>query len=282
MQQISFSITLSSPSFLDRRLYATRGSHIGSYIECTICFRTCRVIAEKSSLALECGHMIQCTECRDYNLEKILRCENCCSRVLSYFPGGCSTNCPRNTETIKASALCVVCSSHLRKEARCCRQSNIQKQCKKQLRSCMTVLVQRPSLIPNPTPKDRPCSHYTLCQFCQSAITKGHRSSTACKACRKSAKRKRSSFVESTESKEEPPRKKRACTLGTLAEIASQESINIGDNTMSNMSNIPKMPTISNIPRMPSISNININAQPKKEELRFGSKCGVPIWALVN
>lgn len=128
--------------------------------------------------------MIPCSECRDYNIEKVLRCEKCCIEITGTFVGGCSPTCLREEETTKVSALCTICSSHLRKEARCCKNSKELAKCKKIIRNKTIVFVQSPNIINNPTPKDRPCSHYTLCQYCKNAIVKGHRSSTACKTCR--------------------------------------------------------------------------------------------------
>ena len=201
--------------------------------------------------------MIQCTECRDYNLEKMLRCERCCIEIVGIFPSGCSPNCPRNSTTVKATALCAVCGSHLRKEARCCKSSPLLKECKKKMRRYITVLVQNPSLIKSPTPQDRPCSHYTLCQFCKNSVTKGHRSSTACKLCRTSKKRP-SNPIEYTEA---PPLKKQ-CTLGTLAQLAEtfEES--------------------------ESASSSKTLESPEREHPhspRFGESVGsVPVWALLN
>ena len=128
--------------------------------------------------------MKQCTECRDYNIEKISRCENCCNKILKEFTSGCSTDCLRNEQTVKASALCLLCGNHLRKEARCCKNSSQLKHIKKKLRKHTVVLVQDPALVLNPKVTDRPCSHYTLCQYCKKSIIKGHRSNTACKDCK--------------------------------------------------------------------------------------------------
>uniref|UniRef100_A0A7S4MFE0 Uncharacterized protein n=1 Tax=Vannella robusta TaxID=1487602 RepID=A0A7S4MFE0_9EUKA len=269
MQRPTFTVVLTSASFLNRRLYSVTDRTTNLCVECTVCQCESHVVPEKSSLALECGHMIQCTECRDYNLEKIMRCEKCCKDIIGYFQEGCSPDCPRNTSTVKASALCAVCGSHLRKEAKCCRGSDNLKQCKKQLRACMTVLVQRPTLIDNPTAKDRPCSHYTLCQFCKSSVTKGHRSSTACKRCRTSKKRAASLKVDRVEPPVSPRRKKR-CTLGALAALAGQMVDEDSDDDLAMDISSDSTPQNSSPHNSPP------------DTLRFGPKCGAPIWALVN
>merc|ERR1712137_510350 len=204
---------------------------------------------------------VQCTECRDYNLEKIMRCQKCCSDILGYFVEGCSSDCPRNVSTVKASALCAVCGSHLRKEAKCCRASDSIKQCKKLLRSSMTVFVQRPALIPSPSQKeDRPCSHYTLCQFCKSNVTKGHRSSTACKIC-KTVKKKSASVMIPKKDRELSPERKKRCTLSALSALVE---VIFDEDEMETSPPVLSEPTITDTP------------------LRFGPKCGAPIWALVN
>lgn len=232
---------------------------------CTFCLQESKVIPEKSSLALQCGHMIQCTECRDYNLEKIMRCEKCCRDILGCFIEGCSENCARNTSTVKASALCAVCGSHLRKEAKCCRGSDSLKETKKLLRSCMTVLVQRPTLIKNPSPKDRPCSHYTLCQYCKTSVIKGHRSSTVCKVCKNLKKRPLDTLKDA-----EIPNPKKQCTLGALAEIADEIDKKQENEPKTNSNNS------NDIPKTETTEKNGLTG------LRFGPKCGAPIWALVN
>jgi len=263
MSSSTFTVVLSSPSFLNRRLFSSRDQDkTNVFVCCTVCRKESRIIPEKSSLALKCGHMIQCTECRDYNLEKIMRCQKCCRDILGYFVEGCSPQCPRNIPTVKVSALCAVCGSHLRKEAKCCRSSESIKQCKKLLRSCMTVFVQHPSLISSPTQNDRPCSHYTLCQFCKSNVTKGHRSSTACKVCR-SVKKKSASVMIPKKDREVSPERKKRCTLGALSELVEEIFRDEEDDDV--------METSS-----------PASSEPTDTALRFGPKCGAPIWALVN
>lgn len=153
-------------------------------IDCPICCQKQEVIITKKMIKLSCDHMKQCTECRDYNIEKISRCEHCCNKILNEFTSGCSSDCLRNEQTVKASALCLLCGNHLRKEARCCKNSSQLKHIKKKLRKHTVVLVQDSALVLNPRVTDRPCSHYTLCQYCKKSIIKGHRSNTACKECK--------------------------------------------------------------------------------------------------
>jgi len=251
-----------------------------------------KLITERSTLTLQCNHMIQCTECRDYNLEKTMRCESCCKEIAGYFPGGCGANCPRNSLTVKASALCAVCGSHLRKEARCCKSSEAMKKCKKKLRSCMTVLVQRPSLVASPSPRDRPCSHYTLCQFCKSSVTKGHRSSTACRVCRNTKKRP-VSFSNLGGEREPPCKVDKRCTLGTLAELAGayEDDERPDDEGFSSSGADSPMDVDGDSPGIsPGVSPYRGRSSTavgsptfnKRQALRFGERGGAPIWALVN
>lgn len=257
-------------------------------MECAVCRKESRIIPEKSSLALECGHMIQCTECRDYNLEKLMRCEKCCTEILGFFVGGCSPSCLRHTSTVKASALCAICGSHLRKEARCCRSSDTLKKCKHQLRTTVTVLVQRPTLIKNPSPKDRPCSHYTLCQHCKKNVTKGHRSSTSCKICKNTNKRPAIVMESGIKEKDKIyPEPKKRCLLQTLADAVNTEMNDLPPVTKAENSPLPsinhKTPTTHQSPESTETLTSSTTTPPSTvyADGRYG-KCGIPIWALVN
>lgn len=244
---------------------------------CSYCKEESNIISQHNSIvALDCGHMIQCTECRDYNLEKMMRCENCCMKILNEFPPGCGPNCPRNTFTVKASALCAICGSHLRKEARCCKSTSSMKECKKKLRSKITVLVQKPSLIENPTPKDRPCSHYTLCQQCKSSITKGHRSNTTCKVCRNPDSKKRK-FTLTTEDYYEPPAKVPRTLFPTTYTPATEISVTVPRSTI--IDSPPRTPITED--SSPDVNDIKYTETPSSSS-RFGKSGASPIWAVLN
>lgn len=142
--------------------------------------------------------------------------------------------------------------------------------CKKKIRARTIVFVQNPSLVKNPSPKDRPCSHYTLCQYCKKSIVKGHRSSTACKSCKLQVvegtlvppkKRNRVQFCLDTGMNHYVPPAKRVCTqppsgLDTLASLAHQETIK---------------------------SEYKIKQEkPTNPGWRFGEFCRIPVHALLG
>lgn len=159
---------------------------LGCMLECSMCRNQVQVVVTPAGISTNCQHMIQCNECRDYFVEKLARCERCASDfTTTVFPSGCSEECPRHTHTSKSSALCPMCDSKLRKESKCCKNSADIKRLRATLRNSVSVLVQDPRhWISHPSTKSRPCSHYNLCQYCQSSIIKGHRSTTSCKSCR--------------------------------------------------------------------------------------------------
>uniref|UniRef100_A0A7S4ML02 RING-type domain-containing protein n=1 Tax=Vannella robusta TaxID=1487602 RepID=A0A7S4ML02_9EUKA len=237
-QPMSASISLESPIFLTRQLVTIpEDEENPSAVYCPICSCNRTVTIENQVITVDCGHLIPCTECRDYNIEKVLRCESCCRGITGKWVEGCNESCPRFEETTKVSALCSICSSHLRKEARCCRNTPPMGICKQKIRSKTAVFVQNPKLVKNPTPKDRPCSHFSLCQFCKKSIVKGHRSSTACKSCKSkvaegsmspSKKRNRIQFCLETGINQYVPPTKAKCaspsSLDALAKIAEVES----------------------------------------------------------
>jgi hypothetical protein len=202
---------------------------------CSTCRRNQSIRMCGSVATIECGHLLPCSECRDYNIEKVLRCERCCNHIIGDFVKGCSPTCHRNEETNKTSAMCVICDSHLRKEAKCCRASSKIANARHAIRSATFVLVELPPQKEHPTPKDRPCSHFSLCQYCKSSIIKGHRSNTACKNCKSKLlqgtisppqKRSRVHFcMETGHNPYVPPIKRQhlPSQLHALAELAAQE-----------------------------------------------------------
>ena len=215
--------------------------------------------------------MIPCTECRDYNIEKVLRCEQCCRSVLGYFIEGCSPACPRNEETTKVSALCSICNSHLRKESRCCRYTKTLTACKKLIRAKTVVFVQNPSVVENPTPKDRPCSHYSLCQHCKKAIVKGHRSSTACKDC------KLKPIITGNETQQSSPQKR------TKVQFCLETGMNLYVPPTKKPRLESSLDTLANLAKEETEKESIVTKHKEFEPgWRFGEFCRIPVTSLLS
>ena len=193
-------------------------------------------------------------------MEKILRCKECCESVTDRFIEGCCDTCPRNEDTAKVSALCVVCDKPMRKEAKCCRNSDSIRKLKKEIRQRTVVFVQNPYLVENPCSKDRPCSHFSLCQYCKQSIVKGHRTTTACKSCKAKLTDGRIS-----------PKKKRS-----RIQFCMESGINQYTPPPKKQFLPPRQATLYNIVNdtEPHISEPNI-------ENRFGEGCRIPVSALL-
>jgi len=177
---------LNTTSFLQKKLIILGEGTINKELEtqCTLCCNTVAVEQHSSCIRTSCKHLEHCTECRDYQIEKIFRCELCSVKLLGFFPDYCSNTCARRSVTRKSSALCSLCNAHLRKECKTCKGTIAFKRFKQSLKGLIYTLVRAPFTV---GPQDfRPCAHYGLCKLCNKNIAKGHKGNSICHACRDS------------------------------------------------------------------------------------------------
>ena len=137
---------------------------------------------EPNSFSLSCSHMEQCTECREYQIEKLFRCVNCCNTILNQTQHYCGESCGRREVTIKSTALCCVCKGHLQKECKACKKGATFKIAKKAFKKRLFLLVRSPALLSEQD--NRPCSHYALCKHCNLNVARGHKGNSVCRSCR--------------------------------------------------------------------------------------------------
>merc|ERR1712137_860335 len=87
-------IRLQSKSFAPRIYLTPTTPTTTSRLTCPICDDH-QSITPDSYPFTTCGHLVRCNECTDYHIEKIYRCEHCCTQLLSVFPPPCSKDCLR-------------------------------------------------------------------------------------------------------------------------------------------------------------------------------------------
>merc|ERR1712137_930080 len=129
----------------------------------------------------KCEHIEICTECSNYQIEKILRCQSCCQGILGQFPS-CGSKCSRATVTQKSTARCDTCGLALRKRCVSCKKDPAYVAAKQQLKSQVKVYVTAVSSLK--AVDIRPCSHCRVCVSCKNSLTKGHRERGICNSCK--------------------------------------------------------------------------------------------------
>lgn len=130
-----------------------------------------------------CAHYEKCSECTIYQIEKVLRCEDCCSKIIKSYPPFCSDNCNRKNFTQNVSAKCDICNGPLRKKCTSCKTNGAFQTAKKKLKLYIRIYVTAIESIVG-APKIRPCSHCRVCVRCNSTLTKGHRERAICSGCK--------------------------------------------------------------------------------------------------
>src|SRR3990167_1441289 len=176
---------IAANSFLAKKLILklTEKRHV---VECSVCHKLVTLELIDDVLQTSCGHLEQCRECRDYQIEKIYRCMTCSVNLLNNVNEFCGPNCLRKQFTQKSSALCSVCNSHLQKECKTCKSTNNFKLVKNILKKKVFVLVRAQNTVT--LGDNRPCSHYSICKYCQKNIARGHKGNSVCNNCRSTNK----------------------------------------------------------------------------------------------
>ena len=175
---------ITASSFLLRKLVIlSEETHKHQkHVACIFCNNPSTIVEHEGNHRLACKHLEQCTECREYQIEKIFRCPECCKAFLDHVPEHCSETCSRREFTQKSTALCGICNSHLQKECKMCKRSQIFRHVKNSLKKRVFVFVRSPPTVS--AHDNRPCSHYALCKYCNKNIARGHKGNSVCKLCR--------------------------------------------------------------------------------------------------
>jgi len=174
MPESLFKLDSQKPSAFFPRLLQV-GSQTPLSWPCTICPQGTTKNTSK------CEHIEICTECSNYQIEKILRCQSCCQGILGQFPS-CGSKCSRATVTQKSTARCDTCGLALRKRCVSCKKDPAYVAAKQQLKSQVKVYVTAVSSLK--AVDIRPCSHCRVCVSCKNSLTKGHRERGICNSCK--------------------------------------------------------------------------------------------------
>ena len=182
MQGPTFSTHSFSESVIEGKSFPPRVFVITTKtphpLNCHICNQEQHI--SKSQTSTECGHLIRCNECTDYQIEKFYRCPQCCKGLLGIFPPPCSSHCSRLQNTL--NALCSTCNCTLTKDCTQCKSSLTFRQTREILRYNLHVFVVSPEHLPEEF--SRPCSHYAPCKICVTRLCKARKKHAICNECR--------------------------------------------------------------------------------------------------
>merc|ERR1712137_356024 len=161
--------------FYDRMLIKT--NELANHSPCSECAMT---------PSGKCIHFEGCSECTNYQIEKLLRCQNCCEAMLNQYPPSCSKDCSRKQKTNVPSAKCDLCGNYLKRRCTSCKSNTEYRKAKEEFKTRVRVFIIALSSV-STNPFKRPCSHCRLCTKCSLTLTKGHRERGICGKCKRSS-----------------------------------------------------------------------------------------------
>ena len=250
MTAVNVLITLNSTqaSFLPRILQISNGELLFPCSEC---------IGSK----IKCNHLEKCSECTIYQIEKLLRCENCCTNLLGSYPNPCSGDCNRNNITQNVSAKCDACSGPLRKKCKGCKKSPEFVAAKTNLKKFVRIFITCIHSVKGSS--IRPCSHCRLCIKCKQTLTKGHRERAVCSNCKAA---NNSSATSQSQSPSPTPTKLISQEAQKPPNPCSLSYI-LNDRPQPDSAPCRLPPLKRKLPALDSIMEMNSNSNPPKRQM---------------